>query len=136
FAIAPVAFVFLVRGDYTGFLVGTALFQLINILDGCDGEVARAKYLDTERGRRLDAFCDFLANLIFVLCLGIGLFQQPSVSANIRFVYLFESLATFCIMAGGVCRFLMALLAPDTGGAFFRLAGSVALPQRAFFCSR
>ena len=47
FALAPVAFVFLVRGDYTGFLVGTALFQLINILDGCDGEIARAKYLDS-----------------------------------------------------------------------------------------
>jgi phosphatidylglycerophosphate synthase len=113
FALAPVAFVFLVRGDYTGFLAGTALFQLINILDGCDGEIARAKYLDSERGQRLDAFCDFVANLIFVLCLGIGLFRQPSVSANIRFVYLLESLITFGIMAGGLGRFLMPLLARD-----------------------
>ena len=132
FAIAPVAFVFLVRGDYTGFLVGTALFQLINILDGCDGEVARAKYLDTERGRRLDAFCDFLANLIFVLCLGIGLFQQPSVSANIRFVYLFESLATFCIMAGGFSRFLMPLLARDTERVVSRRQEDFNLAQRFF----
>jgi phosphatidylglycerophosphate synthase len=114
FALAPVACVFLVRGDYSGFLVGTALFQLINILDGCDGEIARAKYLDSERGRRLDAFCDFVANLIFVLCLGIGLFRQPFVSANIGFVYLLESLITFFIMAGGVGRFLMPLLARDT----------------------
>jgi phosphatidylglycerophosphate synthase len=113
FALAPVAFAFLVRGDYTGFLVGSALFQLINILDGCDGEIARAKYLDSERGRRLDAFCDFAANLIFVLCVGIGLFRQPSVSANIRFVYLLESFITFCIMAGGLERFLMPLLARD-----------------------
>jgi len=114
FALAPVAFVFLVRGDYTGFLTGSALFQLINILDGCDGEIARAKYLDSERGRRLDAFCDFVANLIFVLCLGIGLFRQPSASANIRFVYLLESLITFFIMAGGLGRYLMPLLARDT----------------------
>jgi phosphatidylglycerophosphate synthase len=114
FALAPVAFVFLARGDYTGFLVATAIFQLINILDGCDGEIARAKYLDSERGRRLDAFCDFVANLIFVLCLGIGLFRQPLVSANIGFVYLLESLITFFIMAGGVGRFLMPLLARDT----------------------
>jgi phosphatidylglycerophosphate synthase len=114
FALAPVAFVFLVRGDYTGFLAGTALFQLINILDGCDGEIARAKYLDSERGRRLDAFCDFIANLIFVLCLGIGLFRQSSVSANSGFVYLLESLVTFCIMAGGLQRFLVPLLARDT----------------------
>src|SRR5262249_55880666 len=114
FALAWVAFVFLVRGDYTGFLVGTAVFQLINILDGCDGEIARAKYLDSERGRRLDAFCDFVANLIFVLCLGIGLFRQPSLSVNVRFAYLLESLITFFIMAGGFGRFLMPLLARDT----------------------
>ena len=105
FALALVAFVFLVRGDYTGFLAGSALFQLINILDGCDGEIARAKYLDSERGRRLDAFCDFVANLIFVLCLGVGLFRQPSVSANIRFVYLLESLITFFLMGRGLGRF-------------------------------
>jgi len=114
FALAPVAFMFLVRGDYTGFLAGTALFQLINILDGCDGEIARAKYLDSERGRRLDAFCDFFANLIFVLCLGIGLFRQPSVSANVGFVYLLESLVTFFLMARGLGRYLMPLLAGDT----------------------
>jgi phosphatidylglycerophosphate synthase len=114
FAPAFVAFLFLVRGDYTGFLVGSALFQLVNILDGCDGEIARAKYLDSERGLRLDAFCDFVTNLIFVLCLGIGLFRQPSVSANIRFVYLLESLVTFFIMAGGFGRYLLPLLARDT----------------------
>jgi phosphatidylglycerophosphate synthase len=132
FALAPVAFVFLVRGDYTGFLVGTALFQLINILDGCDGEIARAKYLDSERGRRLDAFCDFVANLIFVLCLGIGLFRQPLVSANISFVYLLESLITFFIMAGGVGRFLMPLLARDTTRAVSRRQEDFNLADRFF----
>ena len=132
FALAPVAFVFLVRGDYTGFLAGTAIFQLINILDGCDGEIARAKYLDSERGRRLDAFCDFVANLIFVLCLGVGLFRQPSLSANIGFVYLFESLITFFIMAGGVGRFLMPLLARDTTRAVSRRQEDFNLADRFF----
>jgi phosphatidylglycerophosphate synthase len=132
FALAPVAFVFLVRGNYTGFLAGTALFQLINILDGCDGEIARAKYLDSERGRRLDAFCDFVANLIFVLCLGIGLFRQPSVSANTGFVYLLESLITFFIMAGGVGRFIMPLLARDTTRAVSRRQEDFNLADRFF----
>ncbi len=132
FALAPVAFVFLVRGDYTGFLAGTAIFQLINILDGCDGEIARAKYLESERGRRLDAFCDFVANLIFVLCLGIGLFRQPSVNANIVFVYLLESLITFFIMAGGVGRFLMPLLARDTTRSVSRRQEDFNLADRFF----
>src|SRR4030095_12786576 len=132
FALAPVAFVFLVRGDYTGFLAGTALFQLINILDGCDGEIARAKYLDSERGRRLDAFCDFVANLIFVLCLGIGLFRQPSVSANIRFVYLLESLITLFLMARGCGRFVMPLLAPDTTRVVSRRQEDFGVAERFF----
>jgi len=132
FALAPVAFVFLVRGEYTGFLVGSALFQLINILDGCDGEIARAKYLDSERGRRLDAFCDFVANLIFVLCLGIGLFRQSSVSANTRFVYLLESLITFFIMAGGLGRYLIPLLARDTTRVVSRRQQDFNLADRFF----
>jgi phosphatidylglycerophosphate synthase len=132
FALAPVAFVFLVRGDYTGFLAGTALFQLINILDGCDGEIARAKYLDSERGRRLDAFCDFVANLIFVLCLGIGLFRQPSVSANVGYVYLLESLITFFIMAGGLGRFLTPLLARDDKRVVSRRQEDFNLAERFF----
>ena len=132
FALAPVAFVFLVRGDYTGFLAGTALFQLINILDGCDGEIARAKYLDSERGRRLDAFCDFVANLIFVLCLGIGLFRQPSVSANIGFLYLLESLITFFLMARGLGRYLMPLLARDTTRVVSRRQEDFGVAERFF----
>jgi len=132
FALAPVAFVFLVRGDYTGFLAGSALFQLINILDGCDGEIARAKYLESERGRRLDAFCDFVANLLFVLCLGIGLFRQPSVSANVGFVYLLESLITFFIMAGALARYLMPLIAGDTKRVVSRRQEDFNLAERFF----
>jgi phosphatidylglycerophosphate synthase len=132
FAPALVAFVFLVRGDYTGFLLGTALFQLINILDGCDGEIARAKYLDSERGRRLDAFCDFVANLIFVLCLGIGLFRQVSVSTNIRFGYLLESLITFFLMARGFGRFVMPLLARYTTRLVSRRQEDFGVAERFF----
>jgi phosphatidylglycerophosphate synthase len=132
FALAPVAFVVLIRGDYSGFVIGTAVFQLINILDGCDGEIARAKYLDSERGRRLDAFCDFLANLLFVLCLGIGLFRQPAVSANLRFVYLVETLITFFIMAGGFRRFLTPLLARDTNRVVARRQEDFKMAERFF----
>jgi phosphatidylglycerophosphate synthase len=132
FALAPVAFVFLVRGDYIGFLAGTAVFQVINILDGCDGEIARAKYLDSERGRRLDAFCDFLANLFFVFCLGVGLFRQPAVSANIRFIYLLESLITFLIMAGGFGRYLTPLLSGDTERVVSRRQQDFNLAERFF----
>lgn len=73
FALPVIASVFLVRGDYVDVLTGAAIFQLFSILDGCDGEIARAKNLESKFGERLDYFCDFAANLLYVLTLGIGL---------------------------------------------------------------
>ena len=73
FALPIAGFVLLLRGDYFGFISGAALFQLFSILDGCDGEIARAKYLDSERGARLDTLGDILGNILFALGLGFGL---------------------------------------------------------------
>ena len=73
FVLPIIAAVFLVRGDYLSVLVGAAIFQLFSILDGCDGEIARARNLESKFGERLDNICDFLGSLIFVLALGSGL---------------------------------------------------------------
>jgi 1L-myo-inositol 1-phosphate cytidylyltransferase / CDP-L-myo-inositol myo-inositolphosphotransferase len=72
--ILPLVFcVFLLRGDYGSIVIGAALFQIYSILDGCDGEIARAKNLESKFGEFLDTLCDVLASLLFVLALGFGL---------------------------------------------------------------
>jgi hypothetical protein len=73
FVLPLVAAVFLVRGDYLSVVLGAAIFQLFSILDGCDGEIARAKNLESKFGQRLDSVCDFLGSIIYVLALGSGL---------------------------------------------------------------
>jgi phosphatidylglycerophosphate synthase len=73
FVLPLIACVFFVRGDYGSVVIGAAIFQAFSILDGCDGEIARAKNLESKFGERLDYFCDFLASLIYVLALGLGL---------------------------------------------------------------
>ena len=73
FVLPVIAGVLLVKGDYLSVLFGAAIFQLFSILDGCDGEIARAKNLESKFGERLDNVCDFLGSLIFVLALGSGL---------------------------------------------------------------
>src|SRR5215475_818953 len=73
FVLPLVAGVFLARGDYLSVVIGAAIFQAFSILDGCDGEIARAKNLESKFGERLDNFCDFLASLLYVLALGWGL---------------------------------------------------------------
>ena len=72
FVLPLIACLFFVRGDYVSVVIGAAIFQAFSILDGCDGEIARAKNLESKFGERLDNFCDFLASLIYVLALGLG----------------------------------------------------------------
>src|SRR5213595_1501020 len=77
FVLPLIACVFLVRGDYVSVVIGAAIFQVFSILDGCDGEIARAKNLESNFGERLDYLCDFTASLLYVLALGLGL-HRPS----------------------------------------------------------
>jgi phosphatidylglycerophosphate synthase len=72
FVLPVVAGVFLVHGDYLSVLLGAAIFQVFSILDGCDGEIARTRNLESKFGERLDNLSDFLGSLIYVLALGSG----------------------------------------------------------------
>jgi 1L-myo-inositol 1-phosphate cytidylyltransferase / CDP-L-myo-inositol myo-inositolphosphotransferase len=76
FILPLVAGAFLIRGDYVSVVIGAAIFQVFSILDGCDGEIARAKNLESKFGERLDYFCDFIASLLYVLALGLGLHRS------------------------------------------------------------
>jgi phosphatidylglycerophosphate synthase len=93
----PVAAAFVLgQGSYWSFVWGLILFQLFSILDGCDGEIARAKFMESERGRRLDDLFDVLSNVFLVLGLGFGLRQ-----AHPRFGWLFlaEGIAAALLIA-------------------------------------
>src|SRR5712675_3408700 len=76
FVLPLIACVFLVRGNYVSIVIGAAIFQAFSILDGCDGEIARAKNLESKFGERLDYFSDFVASLLYVLTLGLGLHRS------------------------------------------------------------
>ena len=83
FVLPLVAGVFFLHGSYLSILMGAAIFQVFSILDGCDGEIARAKNLESKFGQRLDNVCDFLGSLIYVLALGAGVhhFKEGMVCA-------------------------------------------------------
>jgi phosphatidylglycerophosphate synthase len=92
-----IGFLFLIRGDYFGFVTGAALFQIHSILDGCDGEIARAKYLDSEKGPGWDALGDLISLLLFSFGLGLGLFGA-TVGFG-AFVFLGEGFLSFLFIA-------------------------------------
>jgi phosphatidylglycerophosphate synthase len=99
-ALPMAGFLFLCRGDYPGFVAGALVFQLFSILDGCDGEIARAKYLESERGRSLDNFCDVIGNILFAVGLGLGLQRSHGGSYAIE--------GSICAAAIAVSEWLLA----------------------------
>ena len=97
-AFPVIGFLFLIRGNYAALVIGAALFNAHSILDGCDGEIARAKYLDSEKGPGIDAIGDLISLLLFSLGLGFGLFRSAPQNGVGHWVFLSEGvLATVFI---------------------------------------
>lgn len=108
----PLAVAVLARGDRFGFVAGTALFNAISVLDGCDGEIARVTYTESRFGARLDTVVDMIGHLAFAVALGIGVSRQPGVIPPWPTVYRVEGLVTAALIALG---FLGLALAPRLG---------------------
>jgi hypothetical protein len=85
--------IFVIRGDYLGFAIGAILFYLHSVLDGCDGEIARVKYLESDSGSKLDGLCDRLTTLSFAVGLGFGLSRQPGNTDAMRWIYSAEGVS-------------------------------------------
>jgi phosphatidylglycerophosphate synthase len=68
-------------------------------LDGCDGEIARAKYLESERGRQLDDLFDVMSNILLVIGLGSGLFAEAKSPGYFGWIYLIEGVLSGILIA-------------------------------------
>jgi hypothetical protein len=96
FPLPVIASLVLGHGTYGSFVWALVLFQIFSILDGCDGEIARAKFMESERGRKLDALCDVLSNILLVLGLGFGLRQAHP---DFGWFYLVEGIVAGVLIA-------------------------------------
>ena len=56
----------LLTGGQAGLIAGTLLFQAASIIDGVDGEIARATFRSSRRGAMLDSLVDAAANIGFI----------------------------------------------------------------------
>ena len=65
-------------GSFSGLAAGGVLFQLASILDGVDGEIARARLLHSKTGEWLDTVCDDLTNAIFIFGVTSGLYRATN----------------------------------------------------------
>ena len=106
FPIPVIASLILLNGTYWAFFWGLVLFQVFSVLDGCDGELARAKFLESERGRQLDDICDVLSNVLLVVGLGFGLGRPANPAGRWVWVYAVEGLIAAVLI--GVNEYYLA----------------------------
>lgn len=72
-ALALIMFAVTLGGGEGGLIIGGILFQTASLLDGVDGEMARATWRSSKSGATLDSAVDIATNLLFVTALTIHL---------------------------------------------------------------
>jgi len=70
---ALVMFWGVLAGGKAGLMLGGFLFQAASVIDGVDGEIARATFRATDFGKTLDSAVDMATNFLFVLALTLHL---------------------------------------------------------------
>jgi 1L-myo-inositol 1-phosphate cytidylyltransferase / CDP-L-myo-inositol myo-inositolphosphotransferase len=101
-------------------VVGSLLFLTHSILDGCDGELARLKFLESPAGARLDFWGDNLVHVAVFTSMAIGW----SVAADAAWPLLLGALAVSGTAAAAVLVSRRSAAAPTASTA--RLAEAVA----------
>lgn len=66
FSLAIMASFLMTLGSYLWFALGGIMVQVASIIDGCDGEIARLKWQQTEYGAWLDAVLDRYADAFLI----------------------------------------------------------------------
>lgn len=84
FIIALVGIALTSLGYYWSFLLGALLVQIQSILDGCDGEIARLRYLSSKFGAWYDTVVDDLIGILWIAAIAIGMYRNTD---NIYWLY-------------------------------------------------
>lgn len=97
------------QGSVWPLVLGALLLQVQSILDGCDGELARLKYLRGRLGEWLDQISDDVINIGFLAAVGLALHREGSavagwvtaVAVTSHTLYQISLYAAFLTKAGG-----------------------------------
>lgn len=83
-------------------LTGALLFLLHSILDGCDGEIARLKYLESRLGGILDFWGDNVVHSAVFVCIGLG--WQMAIKSPVPLALAVSAVIGTLLSAGFVYR--------------------------------
>jgi phosphatidylglycerophosphate synthase len=96
-AVGIVSAIFFALGGYWNTVLGALLCLFASILDGCDGEVARLKLLESDFGCWLETVCDYVFYFFLLIGMTIGQWRTSGSKSYLLWggVLLFGALASF-----------------------------------------
>src|SRR5271165_6572930 len=98
--------VFFACGGYWNVLFGAMLWVWASILDGCDGEVARLKLLESDFGCWLETICDYLYYLFIFSGMAIGVVRTFGATYLVwTGLLIFGAVTSFLVTGAGRHRF-------------------------------
>lgn len=127
FVIPIIAAAVLLEGSYWSFVWGIFLFQVFSVLDGCDGELARAKFLESGYGRELDDLFDVLSSILLAIGVGFGLFRQATVAGHSGWFYAVEGVVTAALI--GLNEFYLTSGKADVAETQSNALGDILYPR-------
>ena len=99
------------QGNYWNTLIGGVLLSITAILDCCDGDVARLKFMESDFGENLDTACDNIINIFIFIGIMLGV---------ARYDGLIQALIPFAlIMFGGGWIFYLIYFPKGGKGSYF-----------------
>ena len=99
------------QGNYWNTLIGGVLLSITAILDCCDGDVARLKFMESDFGENLDTACDNIINIFIFIGIMLGV---------TRYDGLTQALIPFALlMFGGGWIFYLIYFPKGGKGSYF-----------------
>jgi len=94
-------------------LTGAILSWFASVLDGCDGEVARLKFQESDFGCWLETICDYLYYLFIFAGMTIGLARTSGTRAYLVWGGFLVFGAIVTILTSGLQRHRLASASPE-----------------------
>lgn len=98
-----------VLDGYAGLVLGGILFHVASVVDGVDGEIARATFRESRRGAVLDTTVDMATNLLFYLGVTIALTRLYGAHHAL--------VGGWCVLLGLIGLFIIRRLVAKAGEA-------------------
>ena len=108
---------------YPALAIGGVLAQLASIIDGCDGEIARLKHLQSEFGGWLDAVLDRYADAI--LLFGLMWHEFAATGTNLSILLGFAAIAGSFLNSYTADKYDGLMAQRLQGASYFRLGRDV-----------